>query len=230
MKLKLVKKIVEAKDTKSFFFDKPEGFEFQAGQYLYLTLLKLNYTDERGATRHFTISSSPTEDFIQVTTRIRETSGYKKTLDELPIGAIVEGKSPQGTFTFDQNLKNNAFLAGGIGITPFRSMVKYVVDKKLNIPMHLIYSNSDSDFIFKNELDNWKKVSDFLKIQYVNTSETGHLDSKMIEKFIKDWALKSNDCTFWIVGPNVFVDAMENSFEELNVLDTKIKTEKFTGY
>lgn len=228
MNLKLVKKVEEAKDTKSFIFDKPSDFKFEAGQYVYLTLPKLNYPDERGDTRHFTISSSPTENFIQVTTRIRQESGYKKTLDELPVGSVVEGKGPQGTFTFDQNLKNNIFLAGGIGITPFRSMIKYAIDKNLNIPMYLIYSNSDSDFVFKKELDLWQKENSFLRVTYFDSSVFGHLNQKMLSSLLP--VTYSLLPTYWAVGPNVFVNAMEEILEDLKIPEDQIKTEKFTGY
>lgn len=224
MNLKLVKKVEEAKDTKSFFFDKPKDFKFEAGQYIYLTLTKLNYSDERGDTRHFTISSSPTEDFIQVTTRIRQESGYKKTLDELPLGSLIESRGPFGSFVFT----NHLFLAGGIGITPFRSMIKYNIDNKLGIPMHLIYSNSDSDFVFKKELDLWLKENNFLKIEYFDTSLSGHLNSDVLLKLYPN--LYTLHPTVWAVGPNLFVNAMEEILEQLNIPSDKILTEKFTGY
>lgn len=240
MQLSLVKKIEEARDTTTFFFKPETPLIWLAGQYIHITLSKLNYPDERGATRHFTIASSPTEgDLLQITTRIRKESGYKKTLNELPIGSVVEGGGLHGLFVFDENSKNNVFLAGGIGITPFRSMIKWNIDKQslagsagknLKIPMYLIYSNSDSEFVFKDELDNWQKENDFLKIQYVNTSEIGHLDSKMIKKSVDDWGLKHSECTFWIVGPNTFVNAMEEILDELNISGNNIKSEKFTGY
>ena len=231
MKLSLVKKSEEAKNTISFFFKPETPLIWIAGQYIHITLSKLNYPDERGDTRHFTIASSPTEgELLQITTRIREKSGYKKTLNELPIGSVVESSGVHGLFVFDANSKNNVFLAGGIGITPFRSMIKWNIDKNLKIPMYLIYSNSDSEFVYKDELDDWQKENDFLKIQYVNTSETGHLDSKMVNKSINNWGLKPHDCTFWVVGPNAFVDALENSLDELNISNDSIKTEKFTGY
>ena len=158
MQLQLVKKVDEARGTKSFFFNIVDGYlseeklSWEPGQYIYITLPYLNYPDERGDTRHFTISSSPTEgDLIRITIRIRQESGYKKTLDELPIGSEVEGKGPQGTFLFDSKIEYNIFLAGGIGITPFRSIIKNVIDdkQKQKTNIHLIYSNSDNDFIFK---------------------------------------------------------------------------------
>ncbi len=232
MKLELVKKVDEAKDTMSFSFSSEEQLNWEPGQYIYITLPKLNYEDERGDTRHFTISNSPTEKEVRITTRIRKQSGYKKTLSELPIGTIVEGKGPQGTFVFDKTIENNVFLAGGIGITPFRSWIKYCMDKQ-SLPLrgknliHLIYSNSDSDFVFKKELDKWQEENDFLKINYFDTSVSGHLDAQKIKSFCEQELQKS---TFWAVGPNVFVNAMEEALEELKIPEDNIKTEKFTGY
>lgn len=235
MKLTLVKKNDEAKSTKSFYFETSEEFIYEAGQYIYITLPKLRYEDSRGDTRHFTISSSPTEgNLIRITTRMREESGYKKTLDELPIGAVVEGRGPHGSFVFpiinSSLLTLNCFLAGGIGITPFRSMIKYNLDKGLGIPIHLIYSNSDSDFIFKNDLIKWQSENDNLKIDYIDTSISGHIDSLKIESLIKNWKLEIENCAFSAVGPNAFVNAMEEILEQLEVPEENIKTEKFTGY
>ncbi|EKD57627.1 MAG: hypothetical protein ACD_57C00206G0001, partial [uncultured bacterium] len=82
MKLKLVKKKNEAEGTKSFFFESETKVDYSPGQYFFITLPKLNYPDQRGETRHFTLSSSPTEQLLRITTRIRPESGYKKTLDE----------------------------------------------------------------------------------------------------------------------------------------------------
>lgn len=233
MKLTLVKKTEEAKGTKSFFFNLDQEFIFEAGQYIYITLPELKYEDPRGDTRHFTISSSPTEGkTIRITTRIRQESGYKKTLDELEIGSTLIGRGPQGFFVL--NPKNvdptspQIFLAGGIGITPFRSMIKFSLDTNLNIPINLIYSNSDSDFTFKSDLDLWQSQNSNLKINYFDSSQSGHLDSEKITKLLPTIDLKH--ATFWVVGPNTFVNAMEENLEKLNIPEENIKTEKFTGY
>jgi len=229
MKLTLVKKVEEARNTKSFYFKPEEPLQWIPGQYIYITLPKLNYPDERGLTRHFTIASSPTEkDLIQITTRIREQSGYKKTLDKLPIGSFVEAKDPNGMFILDQKIKNNIFIAGGIGITPFRSMIKYNIDKKLNLSMYLIYSNSDNQFVFKKELDNWTNNNENIKIRYFDSSISGHLDTNKLSSFLSDQKIQNS--TFWVVGPNPFVDAIEMLLEELKIPEDNIKTEKFTGY
>lgn len=223
MKLTLIKKQNEAKDTKSFFFTSNEKITWQAGQYAYLTLGEI--------TKQFTIASSPTEEFIQITTRIREISDFKQNLDKIEIGSEIEARAPFGTFVLPYNLSPvtyNLFLAGGIGITPFRSMIKYNIDKNPGIPMHLIYSNSDSEFVFKQELDKWQEEIDFLKINYHNSSESGHLDMTKLSSLLKAYSLEH--IVFWSVGPVAFVNAMEDILEELKIPADNIKTEKFTEY
>ena len=232
MKLKLVKKVAEAKGTKSFFWEPEKEVNFLAGQYYYFTLPKLNYPDPRGSTRHFTISNSPTEGSpLRLTTRIREESGYKKTLDTLPVGAEIEGEGPNGTFVLDEKEPGpHIFLAGGIGITPFRAFIKYAIDKKLITPMYLIYSNSDSDFAYGMELKKWDKENDFLEIEFFDSGKSGHLNEEKIEKFVGNWRLEIGSCTSWVVGPPAFIDAMEDVLEKMKVPADHIRSEKFTGY
>ncbi|MDP3918037.1 MAG: FAD-dependent oxidoreductase [Candidatus Woesebacteria bacterium] len=223
MLLKLVKKVTEARDTKSFYFDPSEKFVWESGQYAYLTIEKV--------TKQFTIASSPTEKFIQITTRIRKESRFKKLLDKVQIGSTVDARGPFGSFILDSShlvsSYSPVFLAGGIGITPFRSMIKYNIDSKLNIPMYLIYSNSDADFVFKNELDKWQKRNDFIKIHYHNSSISGHLDAQKLNNLISVHFISS---VFWVVGPPPFVNAMEDILEELKIPQDHVKTEKFIGY
>src|SRR3989337_2125381 len=155
MKLTLLEKKDEAKGTKSFFWETEKPVSYLPGQFFYFTLPSLKYPDPRGATRHFTLSSSPTEgENLRSTTRIREESGYKKTLNELPLGSVIEGEGPNGKFLLDENEKGPfVFLAGGIGITPFRSMMKFATDKKLSVPIQLIYSNSiPEEIAFRPEI------------------------------------------------------------------------------
>lgn len=233
MKLTLAKKKLEAKGAKSFFWKPEKPVKHGAGQYFYITLPKLNYSDSRGATRLFTIASSPNEELLQITTRIRQSSGFKKTLDELEIGAKVEGEGPNGTFVLDFNhpmSNTHIFLAGGIGITPFRGMIKYNIDKNLKIPMYLIYSNSGDGFVYAKELKKWQKENDFIKVEFFNSSKLGHLDKERIENFLKHCNLSIKNCTFWVVGPPAFVNAMETALGNINIGFGQVKTEKFTGY
>jgi len=239
MKLKLVEKRDEAKGTKSFFWETEKPVNYLAGQYFYFTLPSLNYPDPRGATRHFTLSSSPTEgNLLRNTTRIREESGYKKTLDELEIGTLIEGEGPNGTFILDEAEPGpHVFLAGGIGITPFRSMIKYAADKNLNTQIHLIYSNSiPEEIAFRAELDGLAKSWPNLKLDMTVTKPeeskepwkglTGRIDENLIQKLVPD--LGSN--IFWVCGPPAMVEAMEQTLGKLNLSSGKVRSEKFTGY
>lgn len=202
------------------------------GQYFYYTIQNLKYPDPRGTTRHFTISSSPTEgNLLRFTTRIREESGYKKTLDELPVGTEIDGEGPNGTFILnDKDAGPHVFIAGGIGITPFRSMIKNVVDKKLPTEIQLIYSNSDSDFTFGKELKEIDDKTENIHIEFFDSSKFGHLDDLKIVKFIENWNLKIGNLTWWVCGPPPMVDTMELVLGKLQVAVGKVKTEKFTGY
>ncbi|MBI3283074.1 FAD-dependent oxidoreductase [Candidatus Curtissbacteria bacterium] len=244
MKLKLIKKQDEAKGTKSFFWETESPVSWLPGQYFYYTLPTLKYPDTRGATRHFTISSSPTEGAtLRLTTRIREESGFKKTLDELQIGQVLEGQGPEGTFILDENEKekNHVFLAGGIGITPFRAFIKYNIDKNLQIPMHLIYSNSvPEEIAFRKELEDWAKNYPYIKVAMTiskpeESKETwsgqiGRIDELKISEFTGNWELEIGNLTWWVVGPPVFIDAMEEVLSKMKISSDKIRSEKFTGY
>lgn len=225
MKLELIDIKREAKNTMSFFLKKPKGFIFKPGQYLVFKI------DEEE--RQFTIASSPSEEFIQITVRIRKESLFKQSLYNLKIGSEVEAHGPFGSFVLTKPyalVPNHLFLVGGIGITPFRSMIKHNIDQKLGIPMFLIYSNSDSEFVFKEELDTWQKANDFIKIEYVNTSVVGRIDQLKIEKLIGNWKLEIGNCAFSAVGPKAFVNSMEDILEEMKIPEDQIKTEKFIGY
>jgi ferredoxin-NADP reductase len=232
MKIKLVKKVEEARSTESFFWEPEKPINYVPGQYFYFTLPSLKYPDPRGTTRHFTLSSSPTEgNTLQSTTRIREESGFKKTLSELPIGTVIEGEGPNGVFVFDEKEEiTSVFIAGGIGITPFRSIIKYAADKNLTNPIHLIYSNSESDFAFKKELDQIAAGHPNIIIEYVVTSTEGRLNKEKIGSILTKWNLELPTLTWWVCGPPAMIDAMEQVLGETGVTTNHLRTEKLTGY
>lgn len=239
MKATLMKRIREAKDTESFIFKPDKPVKYLPGQFFYFTLLSFAGKDERGLTRQFTLSSSPTEgDNIVFTTRLRKESEFKQNLFKLQKGDELEAYGPNGTFILDENEKGpHVLLAGGIGITPFRSILKYHVDKKLNTKFHLIYSNKTPELIaFRDELEKLSKNNNNLKLTMAITRPekskkswkglTGRVDEKFLRSNTSD--LKSQ--TYWIVGPPPMVDAMEAMLERLKIPSKKIRTEKFTGY
>lgn len=241
-KVKLVGKERAAKGTKTFFFERPKGFSYLAGQYIYITLPKLLYPDERGDTRHFTLSSSPTEDNFAITTRMRATSGFKKTLDEMKDGEEVSVSGPNGTFVLDNEKTETpqVMIAGGIGVTPYRSIIKSISDKNLQVPIHLVCSNSTPEEIpFKRELDKIAATHPNIKVTHTITKPqpeaekwnglTGRLDAALLKKLITDHRSLVTSM-FWVCGPPAMASAIESALENLKVPYEHINSEKFTGY
>ena len=122
-----------AQGTMAFQFEKPKDFVFKAGQYIDLTLLRSQSGSSDGLTHTFSIASSPSDEEILVTTRMRSTV-FKQVLSTLPLGSGVRMEGPMGSFHLHNNTSRPAvFLAGGIGIAPFLSMVSYATAEKLRV-------------------------------------------------------------------------------------------------
>lgn len=229
MILKVSKNSKETKDLFSLVFEKPIGFNFYPGQYLDIKLL---VNDPNGDTkspdaRAFTISSSPSEEFLMVTPK-KGVSFFKKFIEQLKSGDTLESSHPAGTFTLDES-SPAVFIAGGIGITPFRSMIKYAVDQKLKTPITLIYSNSDDDFPFKQELGNWKQDLENLTIIYHNSSQNGRL----INLPTTNYPLRSEAShlpIYYLAGSHSFVNDIAQMLIDSGVDETNIRYDRFDGY
>ncbi len=218
-------------------FKKPQKFFFYPGQYLEIILPIKN--DQRGNSRNFTISSSPTERYLMITTKIG-VSPFKKYLELLKVGDRVESSHPAGTFTLDET-EPAIFIAGGIGITPFRSMIKYAVTNeqvlssgnKIKTPITLIYSNSDNNFLFKKELKKWKKNLSNLTIIYHNSSQNGRLTKLYPIPYLSEGKASSAytlNPIYYLAGPPQFVDDMEKILFDLGVDQVNIRYDRFDGY
>lgn len=230
--IKLIKKTKASSDAYSFYFKRPQGFDFLAGQYVKVTV-DHKHPDERGTSRFFTIASSPTESYLMITTRIIQSS-FKKTLIEQKIGSEVQMRGPHGAFVLDESdTSPRIFLAGGVGVTPFRSMIVYAENKNLSIPMTLLASFSTKDeFIFYDELNslsgNLRKIIFTITKpgDYDWNGETGRIDEEKIKKH----ALDIYNSQFFIAGPAPYVEAMEKLVNSLGVSKENIKIENFPGY
>lgn len=238
MELRFIRKEkISQNDTYTFYFERKNlPFTFLPGQYLRLTFPNLE--DERGNSRFFTISSSPTEEeYITITTRIIK-SPFKFCLLKLQKGDSVEFRGPFGRFVLDENDKrSHIFIAGGIGITPFRSMIFYAKDKKLSIPMTLFASFSLSeDVIWKEELLELEKTIPNLKSIFTVTKHenskvpwkgvVGRLDQNKFLKYISN----PTELIYFIVGPTGLVESLKSTILELGVKDENIHIENFPGY
>ncbi|HEY6534670.1 MAG TPA: Rieske 2Fe-2S domain-containing protein [Candidatus Nitrosocosmicus sp.] len=224
------------------------SFDYRAGQFAFFDIGGV-YNDSKGPVRHFTISSSPTENFIMLSTRIRD-SPYKKRLESLEEGTKVKVRGPEGKFVLDEedNSKTIVFLSGGIGVTPFRSMIKYVTDKQLPIKIIMFDSNKNKESIlFKQEFDEWSNINKNIKIIYTVTEEEnpskvqsstsmniwkgeyGRINKEMILRHVDASGFK--DSLFYICGPLPMIKAMKSLIqEELKIPKERIMVEEFTGY
>jgi len=212
----LKEKIQVAPDIYDFIFETKQKLNFIPGQYLEWTLPQIK-PDSRGSRRYLTLASSPTEDNIRIGVKYYDSpSSFKKTLLELN-GPIVASQLA-GDFILPKDPKTKlVFVAGGIGITPYRSMIKYLIDTKQTRDIILIYINKTSqDIVYKDILESVKTI-------YINTSEVGHLSPQTILDNVSDF----KDRTWYISGPHNMVTATENLLKSMGV--KHIKTDFFPG-
>jgi ferredoxin-NADP reductase len=234
---KLTKKEEIASGTMAFYFEKPAGFEYTAGQYVDITLKNPPETDAEGDTRSFTLTSAPSEAELCVAMRMRDTA-FKRVLKDMAIGTEVEIDGPMGIFTLpDDSSQPVVFLMGGIGVTPARSMCIEAAVKNLPHSLCLFYSNKrPEDTAFLGELSGLGKknpkykfvgtMTEMIKSKEPWSGETGMLNAEIIKKYIEDVTKP----VWYISGPPAMVSAMCNTLQTLNVAKENIKTEEFSGY
>ena len=213
----------ETRDVKTFRFK--ADIDFRPGQFV---MLKVGDRSEA-----FSICSSPTDiGYIDLTMKMTQ-SDYKKALDLAKEGKMFEIKGPYGVFILDES-KDAIMLSGGIGITPFRCMIRYATSKKLPMKIDLLYSNkTPEDIAFRDELDDMKKQNPNLTILNTITrpedqewkGATGRISAEMIKK-VQGWQKR----IFYICGPTAMVDGMNTILSEFGTPKESVKFEKFGGY
>ena len=231
---KIVNKKVVAEGTLQVTFALSEPVSFKSGQYVFVRLLKLLYPDDRGGRRQFSINNPPSQSSIlTITTRLSE-SGFKKTLNELPIGSEVELGPIAGVFTLPQDMsKPLVFMAGGIGITPFLSMLEYIKGQNLSYKITLVYSNRNqaSSAYLPHLQELAKSLPNYKLILTMTDDNNWQGERRKIDAgFITEYFPNFNDYGYMAVGPPGFVEAAEKSLIEAGVVQENIKTENFSGY
>ena len=236
MRVRLKERRLEAADVISFIFDLAgQPFGHQPGQYVFYELDALDFPDERGNRRHFTISSSPTEKgILMFTTRIRG-SGFKETLRHAPLGYEINMGTPLGNFVMPQEeTRRHVFIAGGIGITPYRSILRCAVDTKKPIDAVMVYfSHSSANIVFGQELENIaRKMTTFSLVHVLSDPEPGWKGEKgrLNEAFLRKWVPDLDQRLFWISGPPPMVIASKELVKQTGVGDEAIRTDSFAGY
>jgi len=226
-----------AEGTMAFQFQKPPDFVFKAGQYIDLTISQSQHGSSNGLTHTFSIASSPFDEELLVTTRMRNTV-FKQALSILPIGSGVQIEGPMGSFRLHNNTARPAvLLAGGIGIAPFLSMLSYAAGAKLRHPIVLFYANRYlEDAAFMNLL--WQLERENPRFRFVPTltrwdknyrgwkGETGHISAEML---VTQVGIVRGPI-YYIAGPPTMVAATRRTLNEAGVDEDDIRTEKFAGY
>ena len=221
----------------SFDFDiTGQDYPYRAGQHADYTLIDPPHTDDEGNVRTFSFVSSPNNrDSITIATRMRNTA-FKNSLNEIPIGTKVKVSEPMGQFTLQKDASVPAvFIAGGIGITPFMSLITYASEEKLPHSMTLFYSNrTQAAAAFLPELEAWKTQNRNFTLVPTLTDEsppnwpdeTGRIDMAMIEKYVPAY----RTAIFFVAGPPAMVSAMAVLLDQNGIEETRIKAEDFAGY
>ncbi|MCX5696914.1 MAG: FAD-dependent oxidoreductase [Candidatus Omnitrophica bacterium] len=231
--LSFLEKIVRTRTVESFRFQLPQALDFIPGQFSQVIFDELN-RDNKELNKYLSFSSSPTKKYIEVTKRLSE-SKFSQRLNVLKVNDELLFKTPLGSCVFQDSYKKIAFLIGGIGITPVISIIEYIMDKKLDTDVCLIYSNrTEEEIAFKNELDGWKLKNKNIKVSYVVTDCPpreatcifGRIDEGLLKKYMCDMSQR----VIFTFGPPKMVEAMNNLCLGMGCSKEQIKTEQFIGY
>jgi ferredoxin-NADP reductase len=224
-----------AKGTLMVVFDlQGEEVDFVPGQYFWVELPDRGHNDERGLRRHITIVTSPNErGVLGFATRLRE-SAFKQTLSQLEVGDEVTVEEPKGDFQLPQDTsKHYVFVAGGIGITVFRSMLRYITEENLPYRITLVYSNRDlGSTAFLDELRELEQQIDGLSLVLTMTDDetwegdTRRIDAEWLREVVGDLA----EPTFLVSGPPAMVNSVADSLEEAGVPEEQVLRSRFAGY
>ncbi len=225
LKLTLQEKIKLSDTTNAFIFKLPHKFTYLPGQYMEWTLPHAK-ADLRGVRRFFTIASSPTEEGI-LSLGIKSyipSSTFKKKLFSFMPGDVVWAASPAGDFILpESSSKRLVFIAGGIGITPFRSMIKYLVDRKEKRDIVLFHVAAGKEFVYK---DLWKEAEKVgIKTFYVNLSQ----DEKLTPEVLKDTVSDFKNRIFYVSGSNSMVHTTKDTLSKAGIKSSQIMTDYFPG-
>jgi ferredoxin-NADP reductase len=209
--------------------------DFLPGQYFWVTLLDPPYDDEKGPRRHISVVTSPTErGVLGLCTRLRD-SAFKRSLVELPVGAEVEVEEPKGSFVLPEETdRPYVFIAGGIGITVFRSMLRYIADKGLPHRVTLVYSNRDRESApFLDELQELERANPNFRLVATMTKdpdwegETRRIDTELLRDHLEE---DLTAYTYLVAGPPAMAEAVVEMLKNAGAPEEQISSDGFSGY
>ena len=212
-----------------------EEMDFRPGQYFHVTLPNLGDNDDKGLRRHITVVTSPNEKgVLGFATRMRD-SAFKRTLRELPVGSEVDVEPPKGSFGLpDDPARPLVFVAGGIGITAFRSMLRFIHEEQLPYRVTLIYSNRDRESTaFLHELRELEQALPDFRLILTMTQDPGwEGESRKVDaEFVQDYVGGDlSRYTFLVAGPPGTAEGVQGALREAGVRDENVIAERYSGY
>ncbi len=236
MRARIKEKREVAKGTLLVIFDLlGREVDFKPGQYFWVTLLDPPHEDEKGARRHITVVTSPNErGVLGLCTRVRD-SAFKRSLAELPIGAEVEVEEPKGSFLLPEETdRRYVFIAGGIGITVFRCMLRYIAEERLSHRVTLVYSNRDRESAaFLDELVELEHDNPNFQLVLTMTNdpvwdgESRRIDAELLRDQLGN---ELHSATYLIAGPPAMVEGVVETLQAAGVPEAQLRPERFSGY
>lgn len=226
-----------AEGTPAFHFEKPAGFVFKAGQAVDVVLVDPPPGGGDNARHAFSLACAPSEARLTIATRMRD-SAFKRALAALPIGAAVRIEGPFGSLTLHNNRARPAILiAGGIGVTPFLSIVRQAARDALPQDLALLYSNRrPEDAAFLAELQGLERQNRRFRLVATMTQmsksnqawggRTGAIDEALLRRIGGELA----PAIWYVAGPPAMVEAMRQTLNGAGVDDDDIRSEEFYGY
>lgn len=232
--LELIARRETAHHTWVFSFNKPAGLHYKPGQYGGFTLIQPPETDAGGITRRFSLMSSPDDNDLAIVTRLQN-SAFKRVLGNLPLGSPIKFAGPTGTFVLHDEIHRPAvFIAGGIGIAPFHSMIKQACALQRPQPITLFYGNTTrlaTAFLpemqaFEKSHAYFKMIPTFDQEDESWTGEKGFITDKLIQKYVPDLTAP----IYYVCGAPAMVNALQTTLASMNIPADQIRVEDFPGY
>ncbi len=234
---KLTRREEVAAGTLAFHLERPPRLQFTPGQYVTVALIDPPETDAQGPVRSFSMVSTPGNDELIFATRLRD-SAFKRVLRRLPLGTELRVLGPVGTFTLHREADRPAvFLAGGIGITPFMSMIQQAARDQPSRPLTLFYANRrPEEAAFLEALEELAQSSPGFRCVPTMTDaagssgrwtgETGRIDAAMLARHLP--ALRGP--LYYAAGPPAMVAAMRQMLASAGVPAGDVRADEFSGY
>ena len=234
MKATVAEKREVAKGTLFVLFAVDDYPAYRPGHYFWVELPDRGHSDEKGLRRHISLATSPTErGVVGLATRLRD-SAFKRTLAELEVGDDVQVEEPKGSFLLPEDASADyVFVAGGIGITVFRSMLRFIADEALPYRVTLVYSNRDRESAaFLDQLEELEQRIDGLRVILTMTDEpdwegeSRQLDADVLGELLGGLDGKQ----FLIAGPPAMAEAVADSLLAAGLPEERVLADKFSGY